>query len=53
MPVHRSTLVTVMVSMFTVAFKVAAVASVVAASIFLYRKFRARKRPGRPRRLLP
>ena len=44
---------TVMVSMFTVTFKVAALALVVAASIFLYRKYIARKRSGRPRRLLP
>jgi membrane protein DedA with SNARE-associated domain len=44
---------TVMVNMFMVTFKFAVIALVVAALIFLYRKFRARKRPDRPRRLPP
>ena len=43
----------VMVNIFTVTFKVAALALVVAALIFLYRKFAARNRSDRPRRLLP
>ena len=44
---------TVMVSVFTVTFKVVAMALVVAALLLLYRKFRSRGRAGRPRRLLP
>jgi membrane protein DedA with SNARE-associated domain len=44
---------TVMVNMFMVTFKFAATALVVAALSFLYRKYRARKRAARPRRLLP
>ena len=51
--VHTLGKYTVMVNMFTITFKVAAVALVVAALIFLYRKVRSRKRPGRPPRLLP
>ena len=41
------------ISMFTAGLKFIAMASLVTASIFLYRKFRARDRAGRPRRLLP
>ena len=44
---------TVKVSMFVATFKVAAIALVIAVLIHAYRKFRSRKRPGRPRRLLP
>ena len=51
--VHTLGKYTVMVNMFMATFKFAAMALVVATSIFLYRKFRARRRPGRPRRLLP
>jgi Na+/H+-dicarboxylate symporter len=51
--VHTLGKYTVMVNMFTVAFKVAAMALVVATLIFLYRKFHARNHAGRPRRLLP
>jgi hypothetical protein len=51
--VHTLGKYTVMVNMFIVTFKVAAMALVVAALILLYRKFRARNRAGRPRRLLP
>ena len=41
----------VIVSISLGALKFIAIASLIAASMFLYRKFRARKRPGRPRRL--
>ena len=41
------------ISLFTAGLKFIAMASLAAASIFLYRKFRARDRAGRPRRLLP
>jgi hypothetical protein len=51
--VHTLGKYTVMVNMFVVTFKFAALALVVAALIFLYRKYRARKRAARPRRLLP
>jgi membrane protein implicated in regulation of membrane protease activity len=51
--VHTLGKYTVMVNMFMVTFKVAAVALVVVALILLYRKYRARKRAGRPRRLVP
>ena len=51
--VHTLGKYTVMVNMFMVTFKFAAMALVVAALIFLYRKYIARKRSGRPRRLLP
>jgi len=44
---------TVKLSMFMVTFKVAAIALVIAVLIHAYRKFRARKRAGRPHRLLP
>ena len=43
----------VIVSISLGALKFIAMASLVAALIFLYRKFRARNRAGRPRRLLP
>ena len=42
---------TVKVSMFMVTFKVAAVALVIAALIFLYRKYRSRNRAASTRRL--
>jgi len=44
---------TVLVNLYTVAFKFIAITLIVATLIFIYRKFRSRKRPGRPRRLLP
>ena len=44
--VHTLGKYTVMVNMFMVTFKFAAMALVVAALIFLYRKYRARKRSG-------
>jgi hypothetical protein len=43
----------VIVSISLGALKLIAMALVVAALILLYRKFRARERAGRPRRLLP
>jgi hypothetical protein len=43
----------VIVSISLGALKFIAMALVIAALIFLYRKYRARKRPDRPRRLLP
>ena len=44
---------TVKVSMFIVTFKVIALALVIAALIFLYRKYRSRNRAASTRRLLP
>jgi membrane protein DedA with SNARE-associated domain len=44
---------TVMINIFMATFKVAAIALVIAVLILAYRKFRSRKRAGRPRRLLP
>ena len=44
---------TVMVSVFTVTFKVVAMALVVAALLLLYRKFRSRGRAASTRRLGP
>ena len=44
---------TVMVNLFAVAFKFIALAVILAALIFLYRKFRSRKRAVHHRRLLP
>ena len=51
--VHTLGKYTVMVNMLMATFKFAAVALVIAVLILLYRRFRARKRRDRPRRLLP
>ena len=51
--VHTLGKYTVMINIFMVTFKVAAMALVIAALILLYRKFRSRKPADRSRRLMP
>ncbi len=51
--VHTLGKYTVIINLFMAVFKLAAIALIATALIFLYRKFRSRKRAGRPRRLLP
>ena len=51
--VHTYGTSTVIVKMFMVTFKIAAVALVIVALILLYQRYRSRNRAGRLRRLLP
>jgi hypothetical protein len=48
--VHTLGKYTVIINLFMAVFKLVALALIVAALIFLYRKYRSRSRPGRSRR---
>ena len=51
--VHTLGKYTVIINLFMAVFKLAALALIVAALIFLYRKYRSRNRVASTRRLLP